>query len=103
MSESVIRRELGTDLGVNGNGPTSLGQRIVASLVFVLLGSHHAFPPQLSILFSARKNIHAFLLHEFASDTIRTLFNSAFSLGTGHASVRDLSSDSWPRIKGAES
>lgn len=103
MSEPVIRTELGTCMRVNGNGPTSLGQRIVAFLGFISLGNPLAFPPLLSILFSAGKTMHTFLLRDFASDTIRILFNSEFSLGIDHDSVRDLSPATWPRIEGSES
>lgn len=103
MSESVIWRELGTDLEVTGNAPTSLGQRTVAFFIFVLLRSYLAFSPQLSVPFSAGKNTHTFLLREFASGTIRILLKSGFSLGMSRAWVRDLSSGRWPRIKGSES
>lgn len=103
MSESVTRRALGADLEVTGKAPTSLAHRLVAVLIFVVLGSYLAFSPQLSILFSAGKNTHTFLLHQFASDTVRILFKSEFSLGISRASVRDPSSGSWPRTKGSAS
>lgn len=38
-----MRRKLGAALGVNGNRPDPLGQRVVAHLGFVLLGSHVAY------------------------------------------------------------
>lgn len=52
---------------------------------------------------SAGEKNQAFLTHEFSLNTIRNLFNSEFSMGIGHASVRDLSRCSWPGTEGSES